>query len=105
MPRRRNKTPSFNVSPGVKLSLPAACLLLVLLPLCPVYAQEEPTTVTLSQATDAAVGQGADSRILAKNLDIGREQYRLSVAQNSFSLSGSVGEKCDLRVWRLHASE
>jgi outer membrane protein TolC len=81
-----------NVSPGMNSALPFVCLLLVFLPLFPVFAQEEPITLTLSQATDAALGQGADSRILAKNLDIGREQYRLSVAQNSFSLSGSLGE-------------
>jgi outer membrane protein TolC len=81
-----------SVSSLMKSPLPVICLLLALLPLFPAFAQEEPVTLTLGQATDAALGQGADSRILAKNLDIGREQYRLSVAQNSFSLSGSVGE-------------
>src|SRR5208337_1835659 len=70
----------------------APFLLLLLLPLAAASAQDQPVTLTLSQATDAALGQGADSRILQKNLDIGREQYRLNVSRNSFSLSGSVGE-------------
>ena len=95
MPRRRNKDMPANVSPGMKSSLPVVCLLLALLPLFPVFAQEVPITLTLGQATDSALGQGADSRILAKNLDIDREQYRLSVAQNSFALSGSLGESAN----------
>ncbi len=70
----------------------ASLLLFVLLPLAAASAQDQPATLTLAQATDAALAQGADSRILQKNLDIGREQYRLNVSRNSFSLSGSVGE-------------
>jgi outer membrane protein len=49
-------------------------------------------TITLAQARDAAIARGADSSILQRTLDIGREQYRLSVAQSSFALSGSLGE-------------
>ena len=70
----------------------ASFLLLLLLPLSVASAQDQPATLTLAQATNAALAQGADSRILQKNLDIGREQYRLNVSKNSFSLSGSVGE-------------
>ena len=70
----------------------AICLLAAIVPIAAASAQEPATVLTLAQATDAALAQGADSRILAKTLDIGREQYRLSVSQNSFSLSGSVGE-------------
>jgi len=70
----------------------ASLLLLLLLPLAAASAQDQPATLTLAQATEAALAQGADSRILQKNLDIGREQYRLNVSRNSFSLSGSVGE-------------
>src|SRR5271169_5722474 len=71
---------------------PLASFLLLLLPLAAASAQDQPATLTLAQATDAALAQGADSRILQKNLDIGREQYRLNVSRNSFALSGSVGE-------------
>jgi outer membrane protein TolC len=56
------------------------------------WAQQQPAVLTLSQAVDAAFTQGADSRILQRNLDIGRQQYRVSVSQNSFSLAGSLGE-------------
>ena len=70
----------------------AICLLAATVPIAAASAQEPATVLTLAQATDAALSQGADSRVLAKTLDIGREQYRLSVSQNSFSLSGSVGE-------------
>jgi outer membrane protein TolC len=70
----------------------AFCLFVTLIPLASVRAQESATTLTLTQATGAALAQGADSRIMQKNLDIAREQYRLSVSQSSFSLSGSVGE-------------
>ena len=73
----------------------AVCLLAALVPISAASAQEPSPTLTLSQATEAALAQGADSRILVKNLDIGREQYRLSVSQNAFSLSGSVGENAN----------
>jgi len=55
-------------------------------------AQQQPAVLTLSRAVGAALAQGADSRILQRNLDIGRQQYRLSISQNSFSLAGSLGE-------------
>ena len=70
------------------------CLLAVV-PIAAAAAQEPPNVLTLAQAADAALSQGADSRVLVKTLDIGREQYRLSVSQNSFSLSGSVGENAN----------
>ena len=70
----------------------ASLLLLLLLPLASALAEGEPATLTLAQATDAALAQGADSRVLQKNLDIGREQYLLNVSRNSFSLAGSLGE-------------
>src|SRR5271157_1549933 len=70
----------------------ASFLLLLVIPLAAASAQDQPAALTLAQATDAALAQGADSRILQKNLDIGREQYRLNVSRNSFALSGSVGE-------------
>jgi outer membrane protein TolC len=49
-------------------------------------------TLTLAQATEAALARGADSAVLQRTLDIGREQYQLSVSQGSFALSGSLGE-------------
>jgi outer membrane protein TolC len=70
----------------------AFCLFVTLVPLASLGAQEQAAALTLAQATGAALAQGADSLIMQKNLDIAREQYRLSVSQNSFSLSGSVGE-------------
>jgi outer membrane protein TolC len=69
-----------------------AICLFVTFPFLPAIGQQPSLTLTLSQATDAALARGADGRILQKNLDIGRELYRLSVSQNSFSLSGSIGE-------------
>lgn len=80
------------VMSGMKSPLAAACLLLLLFPLARASAQEALTLLTLAQATDSALAQGADSRILKTNLAIGREQYRLSVSQSSFTLSGSAGE-------------
>ncbi len=70
----------------------ALCLLAALVLPASVSAQEPAATLTLAQATESALSQGADIRIMQRNLDIAREQYRLSVSQNSFSLSGSVGE-------------
>jgi outer membrane protein len=67
-------------------------LFAALVPIVTVFAQEPTVSLTLAQAVDAALSQGADSRILRRNLDVGREQYRLSVSQNSFALSGSLGE-------------
>ena len=67
-------------------------LFVTLVPIVTTLAQESTATLTLAQAVDAALSQGSDSRILKKNLDVGREQYRLSVSQNSFALSGSLGE-------------
>jgi len=67
-------------------------LFVTLVPIVTAFAQEPTATLTLAQAVEAALSQGADSRILKKNLDVGREQYRLSVSQNSFALSGSLGE-------------
>jgi outer membrane protein TolC len=58
----------------------------------PLWAQQPAAVLTLSQALDSALAQGSDARILQKNLNIGREQYGLSVSQNSFSLAGSLGE-------------
>ncbi|MGA2613731.1 MAG: TolC family protein [Spirochaetia bacterium] len=72
--------------------LPVICLLTLLIPVLSLPAQQPSSTLTLSQAIDAASAQGADSRVLQRNLDIGREQYRLSVSQNSYSLAGSLGE-------------
>ncbi|MGO8695388.1 MAG: TolC family protein [Rectinemataceae bacterium] len=76
---------------GMKMPL-AICLAAALIPLAAASAQEKPSALTLAQATDATLAQGADSRILRQNLDIAREQYRLSISQDSFALSGSVGE-------------
>ena len=59
-----------------------------------IWAQQ-PTVLTLSQAVDGALAQGADSKVLAKNLEIGRQQYSLSISQNSFALSGSLGENAN----------
>ena len=70
----------------------AVWLIAAFMPLAAAWAQEQSPTLTLAQATDAALAQGADGRILQANLDIAREQYRLSVSQNSFALSGSLGE-------------
>jgi outer membrane protein len=70
----------------------ALCLFAALVPPAPVSAQEPAATLTLAQAAESALSQGADARIMQRNLDIAREQYRLSVSQNSFSLSGSLGD-------------
>ncbi len=67
------------------------CLFLDFLSSFSLWAQQ-PAVLTLSQAVEGALAQGADSKVLAKNLEIGRQQYSLSVSQNSFALSGSVGE-------------
>ena len=69
----------------------AACLL-CLLPLVAAVSQAADGTMSLAQCVDAALAQGADNKILQGNLDIAREQYRLTVAQASYSLSGSLGE-------------
>ena len=70
----------------------AVSLFGLLLSLGAAIAQEPALTLTLAQATEAALAHGADSSVLQRTLDIGREQYRLIVAQNSFALSGSLGE-------------
>jgi outer membrane protein len=70
----------------------ALCLFGFLISLGAASAQEPGLILTLAQATDAALAHGADSSVLQRTLDIGREQYRLTVAQNSFALSASVGE-------------
>jgi outer membrane protein len=71
---------------------PAILLFATLVSIVTAFGQEPTATLTLAQAVDAALSQGADSRILQRNLDVAREQYRLSVSQNSFALSGSLGE-------------
>jgi outer membrane protein len=76
------------VFPGMKRPF-TACVMAAFLSF-PLWAQQVPTVLSLSQAVDAAFAQGADARILQKNLDIGREQYGVSVSQNSFSLGGSL---------------
>ncbi len=68
----------------------AVCLF-CLLPLFPAVSQSAEGTITLSQCVETALSQGADNKILQRNLDIAREQYRLTVAQTSYSLSGSAG--------------
>ncbi len=55
-------------------------------------SQESPPVLTLAKCVDRALADGADSRILQRNLDIAREQYGLSLSQASFALSGSLGE-------------
>ena len=69
-----------------------AMCLLCLLPLVPAVSQAADMTMSLAQCVDAALAEGADNRILQGNLDIAREQYRLTVSQASYSLSGSLGE-------------
>ncbi|MGD0727500.1 MAG: TolC family protein [Spirochaetia bacterium] len=73
-------------------ALSVIVLATALFPLVPASAQESTVTLSLAQSVDAALAQGADSIVLQRNLDIGREQYRLSVSQNSFTLRGSLGE-------------
>jgi outer membrane protein TolC len=60
--------------------------------LSPIASQEAAPTLTLAQCMAQALAEGSDSRILARNLDLARAQYKLSLAQASFSLSGSLGE-------------
>jgi outer membrane protein len=71
---------------------PFAVLLFCLLPLVPAVCQAAEGTMSLAQCVDTALSQGADNKILQRNLAIVREQYRLTVSQNSYSLSGSLGE-------------
>jgi outer membrane protein TolC len=70
--------------PTVMIFLLAACL--------PAAAQESPVSLSLAQCMDTALAEGADNRILQRNLDIAREQHRLAVSQTSYSLSASLGE-------------
>jgi outer membrane protein TolC len=58
----------------------------------PAAAQETAASLSLAQCVDAALSQGADNKIMQRNLDIAREQHRLTVSQTSFTLSGSLGE-------------
>ena len=74
------------------MRVPFAVCLFCLLPLIPACSQAADGAISLAQCVDAALSQGADNRILQKNLDIAREQHRLTVAQASYSLSGSLGE-------------
>ena len=80
MPRRKPDPRVLVI--GLTL-LSAACL--------PAAAQESPVFLTLAQCTETALAEGADNRILQRNLDIAREQHRLAISQNSYSLSGSAG--------------
>jgi outer membrane protein len=74
---------------------PVLCLFGLLIALG-ASAQEPATppepTLTLAQATEAALARGADSAVLQRTLDIGRQVYQLAVSQNSFALNGSLGE-------------
>lgn len=65
-------------------------LLLALLPLASLAAQVP--VLGLAQCLEQALSDGSDYRVLRRNLDLARTQYELSLAQTSFSLSGSLGE-------------
>ena len=69
------------------------CLLWAILQLIQLTAQENPPPVlSLAQCVEQALSLGSENRILRRNVDLARAQYKLSLAQTSFSLSGSLGE-------------
>ena len=59
------------------MRVPFAVCLFCLLPLIPACSQAADGAISLAQCVDAALSQGADNRILQKNLDIARERARL----------------------------
>jgi outer membrane protein len=58
---------------------------------CAGLAQETGPVLTLQQCIDAALADGVDNRLLQTQLEVSRQQFAATAAQNAYSLRATLG--------------
>jgi outer membrane protein TolC len=81
---------SVHARHGTKSAVSLFCLFFLLCAFSTAAAETQPQTVTLTQAIQAALQDGLDTKITGLELQAARAQYDQSVAQSSASLDGTA---------------